>query len=74
MPQIILTLITLVRQWFQKAKIDFKRLIKVLVISGLICYTTYTVFEATRKLKEGKIGTLYRKINLETVKEKANNF
>ena len=50
---------------------DLKRPIKVLVMAILICYTTVKVFEAARKLNEGKIGTLFRKINQETVEESA---
>ena len=46
---------------------DLKRPIKVLVMSVLICFTTVKVFEAASKLREGKIGTLFRKINQETV-------
>ena len=52
---------------------DLKRPIKVLVMSVLICFTTVKVFEAARKLKEGKIGTLFRKINEETVEGSTNS-
>ena len=46
---------------------DLNGPIKVLVISILIFYTSLKVFEAARKLIEGKIGTLFRKINEEEV-------
>ena len=52
---------------------DLKRPIKVLVMAILICYTTVKVFEAARKLNDGKIGTLFRKINEETVEGSAIN-
>ena len=59
--------------WSKAVEMDLKRPIKVLVISALICYTTVTVFEAARKLREGKIGTLFRKINEDTVEGSAVN-
>ena len=49
--------------------INLKKPIKVLVISILISLTTVKVFEAAIKLRERKIGTLFRKINQETVEE-----
>ena len=53
---------------------DLNGPIKVLVISVLIFYTSMKVFEAARKLKEGKIGTLFRKINEEEVEGSTINF
>ena len=52
-------------------KMDLKRPIKVLIMSILICFTNVKVFEAARKLNEGKIGTLFRKINQDTVEGSA---
>ena len=46
---------------------DLKRPIKLMVISVLIFYTTLKVYEATNRLSEGKIGTLFKRINHETV-------
>ena len=52
---------------------DFKWSIKVLVISFLICYTTVKVLESASKMREGKIGTLFRKINEASVEGGAIN-
>ena len=52
---------------------DLKRPINLLVISFLICYTTLEVFESANKLKEGQIGTQFRKINYATVEVSSKN-
>ena len=59
--------------WSKAVEMDLKRPIKLLVISVLICYTTLKILDAASKLREGKIGTLFRRINQDTVEESAIN-
>ena len=50
---------------------DIKRPIKFLVVSVLVCYTAVMVYQGASKLREGKIGTLFRKISPVTVEGSA---
>ena len=49
--------------------ISLKRCIQLLVMSTLILYTAMKVLDAANKLRDGKIGTLFRTINAATVEE-----
>ena len=54
------------------SKMDFKNIIRLFVVIALICYFVNKVISSVIKEREGKIGTLFRRVTEDTVEGRSH--